>query len=523
MQQAFYPPPARSPSPALQAAVGSDRRRHARQAPRRHPRRRVARRDIVNPPRRRPRRPGVRDPRRRSDHGVGRALRAPGGADLQYTSAAGHDPRPCAHRARRRAALGADIALARRRRPRRRAAHRPRRDRSGRPRSDSHGHGAAPRRGHRQQLDARHRRRPRGRHAVVVPRRAPGHAGGDRRGRPGRARAPRPHRWRRLGVPQRPRDPRRDTDRRRRVGHHRRRTRRPPLAGALVRRRGRRRHRRPRPAHGRREDHRHRPRSALAAVRHRRRPLRRPRHAGLGGQHLLGPPEHGVTPMVHVTNDSADSMDAFVTGARTGQPFWLVLGQSQTPGWTASVDGVDLGPPTLIDGYANGWRIDPTVQAMHVSLQFAPQRVVNGALLVSALAALVCLFLAFRGGRPASHGRSLRSYGRHRPTPRSSPPRCRGRPCAAKGHPPAAGRRCPHPVPRARRAGRRRSRGRAHHRADRCRWCHAAPVSSSRSPLQARSCSPRPTSSSRRSATTSRPGSSGRASSRRRTRSGGSR
>jgi hypothetical protein len=33
-------------------------------------------------------------------------------------------------------------------------------------------------------------------------------------------------------------------------------------------------------------------------------------------------PDNAITPMVHVTNDSADSMDAFVVGARTGQPFW---------------------------------------------------------------------------------------------------------------------------------------------------------------------------------------------------------
>ena len=34
-----------------------------------------------------------------------------------------------------------------------------------------------------------------------------------------------------------------------------------------------------------------------------------------------------------------------------------VLGQSHNLGWAATLDGVSLGPPTLVDGFANGWAV----------------------------------------------------------------------------------------------------------------------------------------------------------------------
>ena len=67
-------------------------------------------------------------------------------------------------------------------------------------------------------------------------------------------------------------------------------------------------------------------------------------------------------PTVKVDGQGRTSFDLSVTGATKGQPFWLVLGQSNNSGWTASVDGHDLGKPQLVDGYANGWLIDPGVE-----------------------------------------------------------------------------------------------------------------------------------------------------------------
>ena len=63
-----------------------------------------------------------------------------------------------------------------------------------------------------------------------------------------------------------------------------------------------------------------------------------------------------AAPTVEVTHDDHDRADVQVTGATPGEPFWLVLGQSYNPGWTATVDGDDLGEPVLVDGFANGWR-----------------------------------------------------------------------------------------------------------------------------------------------------------------------
>ena len=92
-----------------------------------------------------------------------------------------------------------------------------------------------------------------------------------------------------------------------------------------------------------------------------------------------------------------------VTGAT--EPYWVVLGQSHGPGWRATTsDGVDLGTSTLINGFANGWRIDPGELGADVTVDitWTPQRFVWIGLGASAIGVLICLVLALRRPRSRS-------------------------------------------------------------------------------------------------------------------------
>lgn len=85
-------------------------------------------------------------------------------------------------------------------------------------------------------------------------------------------------------------------------------------------------------------------------------------------------------------------------GARS-EDTWLVIGQSDNPGWTASIDGEDLGSPALVDGYSSGFMIPAGDDPVTVEVVWRPQRAVFGGFAVSILAALVALALALRPWR----------------------------------------------------------------------------------------------------------------------------
>jgi hypothetical protein len=72
-------------------------------------------------------------------------------------------------------------------------------------------------------------------------------------------------------------------------------------------------------------------------------------------------------------------------------PSWLVLGESYSRGWRAECNGHSLGDPSVIDGFANGWRVSPG--CTRVSLSFAPQKAVWWGYAIGALACLVLLLL----------------------------------------------------------------------------------------------------------------------------------
>jgi hypothetical protein len=143
----------------------------------------------------------------------------------------------------------------------------------------------------------------------------------------------------------------------------------------------------------------------------------------------LDRPPH--VPRVDVLEESSTAVRARVTGASPGRPFWFTLGQSHNDGWRAAAGGRDLGDPTLIDGFANGWLIEPVASSFTVDLRFAPQRRVWIALPVSVAAVALCLALAFtplgRGRRAEPAGdespaafapRDLLEYPGRRPSPR---------------------------------------------------------------------------------------------------------
>ncbi len=95
-------------------------------------------------------------------------------------------------------------------------------------------------------------------------------------------------------------------------------------------------------------------------------------------------------PRVEVTKNGRTSLRVHVDGATA--PFWLVLGQSQSKGWKATVvDGEALGGSRLVDGYANGWFVRPARPSFDVVLDWTPQRGVAISLLVSVVVALGCV------------------------------------------------------------------------------------------------------------------------------------
>lgn len=86
---------------------------------------------------------------------------------------------------------------------------------------------------------------------------------------------------------------------------------------------------------------------------------------------------------LRVVDRSATRVDVQIGASRSGARL-LRLGEAYDERWSLSVDGRDAGPPTVIDGYASGWRIDG--RAHHLVATFGPQTAVDVTFAVSLVA-----------------------------------------------------------------------------------------------------------------------------------------
>jgi arabinofuranan 3-O-arabinosyltransferase len=118
---------------------------------------------------------------------------------------------------------------------------------------------------------------------------------------------------------------------------------------------------------------------------------------------LLPSPTPPPAPRVRILAETPVSYRLSIS--KTRSPYWLVLGQSLNPGWTASIvsagrhpTSISLGAPTLIDAMSNGWEIDPhrlgSAGPFTVVVRWTPQRWVLPSLIFSGAVALLCLLLA---------------------------------------------------------------------------------------------------------------------------------
>ncbi|MGN6696359.1 MAG: alpha-(1-_3)-arabinofuranosyltransferase domain-containing protein, partial [Aquihabitans sp.] len=94
---------------------------------------------------------------------------------------------------------------------------------------------------------------------------------------------------------------------------------------------------------------------------------------------LADPADRAVT----ITDRSATEIDMQVAAAASGSRY-LRLGEAYDDRWTLSVDGVDAGPPILVDGYSTGWLID--AKAHRLVATFGPQGAVRATFAASAVA-----------------------------------------------------------------------------------------------------------------------------------------
>ncbi len=110
---------------------------------------------------------------------------------------------------------------------------------------------------------------------------------------------------------------------------------------------------------------------------------------------LRRPDRTSTAPAAMAEDRRRDAIDVEVEAGE--QPYWLVLGQSFNDGWEASGDpAIVRSSPVLINGYANGWLVEPAGNSVSASLVWTPQRLVWIAGGVSLLSAAFLVLVVVR-------------------------------------------------------------------------------------------------------------------------------
>ena len=105
-------------------------------------------------------------------------------------------------------------------------------------------------------------------------------------------------------------------------------------------------------------------------------------------------PSAGVATGPTATVTSSSRLGRKVTVDQCPKGCWLVLGEGFHDSWSATTAAGSLGPPTLVDGGFNGWRIPPSDGPTDVTLHWTSQRPLTFALVLSGLAVLAAIALA---------------------------------------------------------------------------------------------------------------------------------
>ncbi len=102
-------------------------------------------------------------------------------------------------------------------------------------------------------------------------------------------------------------------------------------------------------------------------------------------------------PRVRVLSSSPVSVHLQVSP--NASPFWLVFGDSYNAGWHATLAGEKtLGAPQLMDGFANGWLVNPAAlhsanHTLDVTITWGPQKEIWVAIAVSTVVFGLCLLI----------------------------------------------------------------------------------------------------------------------------------